>query len=159
MKRFFRGWGGGAGRPVGALPVSVSRPAAAMFAVGRAPGRPWGRPRAAKEASPPAGESGPGLSVLSAPRRPPGPPSRPPPPPAAGLSDSPFLGRAGSSEADAPARAGRSESGRDEPGPASRRRGALAGRRSGSVPGTLAPVVGRHLAAAFISLLPSSRGG
>lgn len=45
--------------------------------------------------------------------------------------------------------------GRDEVRGPCRRRGALAGSRSGSVPLTFAPVVGRHLAAAFISSLPS----
>lgn len=48
-----------------------------------------------------------------------------------------------------------SEVGRDEVRRPCRRRGALAGSRSGSVPLTFAPVVGRHLAAAFISSLPS----
>lgn len=48
-----------------------------------------------------------------------------------------------------------SEVGRDEVRRPGRRRGALAGSRSGSVPLTFAPVVGRHLAAAFISSLPS----
>ena len=44
---------------------------------------------------------------------------------------------------------------RDEIGPRAGRRVALAGGRSGSVPLTLATVVGRHLAAAFISSVPS----
>lgn len=95
--------------------------------------------------------------LVSAPSRPPGPLFRPPP----GRKDFPkapsFRARAGSAEADAPPRAARSESVRDETRPPSRRRRALAGPRSGFVPVTLAPVVGRHLAAAFISPLPSSR--
>lgn len=48
-----------------------------------------------------------------------------------------------------------SEVGRDEVRRPGRRRGALAGSRSGSVPLMFAPVVGRHLAAAFISSVPS----
>ena len=68
------------------------------------------------------------------------------------LSQSPYRWRgravaAGSSEADVVCR--------DEIGPRAGRRVALAGGRSGSVPLTLATVVGRHLAAAFISSVPS----
>lgn len=53
-----------------------------------------------------------------------------------------------------PGRETRSGAHRDEIGPPGGRRGALAGARSGSVPLAFAPVVGSHLAAAFISLLP-----